>query len=417
MVKNRQFDSMIRQRIEMEVFYMSKCHEENLKSNQHRSLAHQMVRRYSLRSILAAALILALASGAALATIRWNSRQLITYIDEKGQEHVNEALVEMSQPIAQVFEGQSLRVNMIDAICDGRSLVLTWSLENKQEEGDLFLLLENTGELFNQGLYSQTSEVFISPGEIISSGVSTIIDAPLEEESVLISFSYAVLEPLGEIVEVDGLDWSEPAIVEEAYMRNIDELNAQGKLVIAPDGSVQLGSYYPENYEESSYSGFLIAAGKMKHIETVDVAFSIKNNAQVINLLPDGMPVEKDNGDYILRVTKAELSTDCATFNIERVSANEDAVEHLKTNNSDKLGPFWEFDFPDEENSNWYVSLSGVYHDPVAAAENTWVWAYELYLTPLQRMPESITVVPRRENPETGEMTPYPDEAIALKVP
>jgi hypothetical protein len=41
---------------------------------------------------------------------------------------VNEELVSLAQPVTQTFEGDALRINMADAIYDGRSLILTWTL-------------------------------------------------------------------------------------------------------------------------------------------------------------------------------------------------------------------------------------------------------------------------------------------------
>lgn len=47
-----------------------------------------------------------------------------------------------------------------------------------------------------------------------------------------------------------------------------------------------------------------------------------------------------------------------------------------------------------------------------------WVWAYEASITELQSMPNTITIMPVRDDPETGESSvPYPEEAIILQVP
>jgi hypothetical protein len=113
--------------------------------------------------------------------------------------------------------------------------------------------------------------------------------------SLPVDFSYVVLKPKGEVVPIGGIDGGapDPDAAYGAYQKQIDDLNAQGKLVVAPDGVIELGSNYPENAAEMSYADLLVAAGKMERIETIRVSFTVEKNAEVTNLLPEGKPVEK----------------------------------------------------------------------------------------------------------------------------
>ena len=413
------------------------------------------VRRIPLRSLLIAALILVLLCGVAVAAITWGSREYLTHTDENGNQHVNEQLADLAQPISKVFEGSALRVEVVDAIFDGRSLVLTWIMRNKQTEGNLYLVMEKSQAdapwLSGQGAQHNVDSLFIHPGEMVSSGITTLFDAPVDSDTLHVAFSYAVLSPIGDVVSIGGLDGVGGTNDEyEAYRQHIDDLNAAGKLVLAPDGVIELGSSIPQNAAEIAYAELLVASGKMERIETVEVSFTVKSNVEVKNLLPDvqpieedngdnvhrvvkserssdgsvfelpgGQPIEKNNGDYILRVTKAELSPNAAIFELERVFESRQAVERYAPFYTKKAGPHWGFSFQDEDNSWWYFNGSGGGPDaPVALPDGTWVWTYEASITELQSMPKTITIIPLRDDPETGAPSiPYPEEAIVLQVP
>ena len=420
---NKQFDAMVRQKILMEDMKMNNQSETRLANSLNRKPIQHTVRRISMRSLLVAALILVLLCGVAVAAITWGSREYLTYTDEEGQTHANETLLELAQPVTKTFEGAALRMDVVDAIFDGRSLVLTWTMQNKQTEGDLYLVMERPeGDepwLGGQGGQLNADGLFVHPGEVVTSGITTLFDSPVDSDTLRVAFSYAVLAPTGEVVSIGGLNGDGGTNDDDAYRRRIDDLNAEGKLVLAPDGVIELGGSIPENAAEVAYAELLVAAGKMERVETVEVAFTVENNAEVKNLLPDSSPIEKDNGDYILRVIKAELSPNTATFELERVFESREAAERYSSYYTQKAGPNWSFDFQNEDNSMWYFSGSGGGSDaPVALPDGTWVWTYEFNITQLQSMPKTITIIPLRDDPETGVLNiPYPEEAIVLQVP
>ena len=434
---------------------MSNQSEARLAYRLRRRPIQQTARRISLRSLLIAGLILALLCGVAVAAITWGSREYLTYTDEEGNQHVNEPLADLAQSISKTFEGSALRIDVVDAIFDSRSLILTWTMQNKQADRDIYLVLERPqGDepwISGQGSQHNVDGLFIHPGEVVLSGITTLFDSPVDKDTLRVAFSYAVLSPTGEVVTMGGLDGVDGTNDEyETYRQRIDDLNAEGKLVLAPDGVIELGSGIPETAAGMAYAEMLVAAGKMERIETVEVSFTVESNADVKNLLPDdqpieedggdnvhrmvksefspnaavfelpgGQPIEKDNGDYILRVVKAELSPNAAIFELERVFANREAAKRYAPYYTKKAGPNWGFDFQDEDNSWWFFTGSGGGPDaPVALADGTWVWAFEYSITELQSMPKTITIIPLRDDPETGAFDiPYPEEAIVLQVP
>lgn len=422
---NKQFDAMVRRQIEMEDIQMSDFSEYKLSQSLQKPSTRRTVRRFSARSLVLAALILALLCGAAVAAISWSSREFLSYTDKSGQEHANDALISLAQPVGKTFEGSTLRIDMVDAIFDGRSLIMAWTMQNKQSEGDVYLLLEqsqtSSAGLFGQGSRRGADEIFISPGEVISSGMSTLFDSPVDADTFHVAFTYSVLAPKGDVVSIGALSGDEPDgdAAYEAYAKQINDLNAQGKLVLAPDGVIELGNNFPENAEGMTRTELLVAAGKMELLETVEVSFTIDRNADVKNLLPSDKPIEQDNGDYILRVVKAELSANSATFELERVFQSQEAAERFAPYYTEKLGPYWGFAFEDETKSDWFFNGGGTNIGvPEARKDGTWVWTYEASLTQLQSTPKSITIIPLRDDTETGEFNiPYPQEAIVLQVP
>ena len=405
---------------------------ENRLANNLKKKPDQHTARYvSLRTLLIAACILAVLCGVAYAAITWNSREYLTYTDEQGQTHINKELISLAQPILKTFEGDALRVDIVDAIFDGRSLILTWIMQNKQAEGDIYLLLEKSEDyslnLFGQGDERSTTEVFISPGETVCSGKTTILQEPLDTDTLRITFSYSVLKPLGEVVPIDGIyydDELDPQEQHDEYIRHIDELIAQGMLPVAPDNIIELGSNYPENGDKMTYAETLIAAGMMELIETVDVSFFIERNAVIQDLLPGGMPIEKDNSDYILRVVSAEITPHMVAIDLERVFQSQEAVERFAPyysfySDSEEHGLLWDFDFVDETDSQRFINRYGLMTDhPTALPDGTWVWPCE-YKMEVQHKPQVIKIIPQREDPEsdTFNMISYPEEAIVLQVP
>lgn len=419
---NRQFDDLVRRRIQTEEMKMNHRSEEKLAQDMWTPKARRAVRRISARSLVLATVILALLCGVALAAVTWNSREYLTYTDKTGKVQANEALISLAQPVGRVYEGESLRVEVVDAIYDGRSLVLTWTLQSKRAEGDIYLLVENGRKggdaLLGQGGTMGMDEIFLAPGETVNSGLTTLFEDTVDLDACEVSFIYTVLAPKGEAVPMAYPHDLEGDAFTQAYQDEVNRINAEGNLALAPDGVIELGDLYPENPGDMTRSEILVAAGKMDLLETVDVHFTVMRNSDSYSLLPDGKPIEQDNGDYILRVNKADISPNSATFELERVFKTKEAAEKYAAYYSEKLGPFWGFDFQDETNSLWYANGGGgsTMEVPEEQPDGTWVWNYNASMTQLYSQPRAITILPLRDDLETGEYNiPYPEEAVALK--
>lgn len=420
---------------------MSKLSETRLVQALQQPEVKQTARRLTMRTVVLAALLLALLCGAAVAAVTWSSREYLTRVNEDGTTEVNETLLEYVQPVGKVFENDAIKVDVVDAIFDGHALVLTWTTQNKtQDEVYLLCDVRVNGTWAGQGSYAKVDELFLKPGEVVSSGLSARVDEAPEKgqdnhqlaETCDVNLAFTLMKPNGEVVEMqmdltgDETQAEYDRIAKE-YTAKIDSLIEEGKVVIEPDGVIVMGSKYPPYEEGMTRADTYTASGLLTETGSLDVAITVEKNAEVKSALVDGKPIEKDNGDYTLRVLKADLTPNSATFLLERIFPNKEAAEKYANFYRIKHGPFWGFDFVDEEGDIWWAGNGGggsTMEEPMEQADGTWVWDYEASMTDILRMPTEITIVPYRDNPDMdveGEYNPddmhieYPDEAVRLE--
>lgn len=423
-MKNRPFDEAVLRRIQGENLSIRQEIEMKIRKDvqMKRTLSAQQAIRRPMRMAILIAAVLLLIFGAALATVHWSSRSLITHQDEQGQEQVNEVLLQHVQPIGQSFQGTALDIDVVDAIFDGNALVLAWTLTNRGEEPVyLYCDIQVNDDHPDMGSYSAVDEVFVHPGETLESGFSARVDGSAygaSTEGCDVRMQFTAFASNGEVVQIGAMEGEGADDDFVAYNAHINTLIAEGKVPIAPDGVIEMGDNAP--YAPGmTRAECLEASGLMRKVDTVDAAFSIARNAEVKSALPEGTPVEQDNGGYLLRVTQADLTPNAATFRLERVFADQAAVDQFSAYYSEKLGPYWGFSFLDETGDIWWSSNSGGGSDtdaPEAQADGRcWVWGYTAVMTNLERMPQTITIVPYRDDVETGETNvAFPEEALTL---
>lgn len=400
---------------------MNRQSENRMRQGFNRPALRPAHRRLTLRTALLAMLVIGLLCGVAVAAITWGSREYLSHTEPDGTTHLNEELAAYAQPVGRAFQSECMDVKLIDAIYDGRSIVLTWTMQSLLDTREGYLLCDIlvNGEYMGQGSLGNVDELFIKPGEIIESGISVRVDEKEEGDTCEVSMKFSLLTPNGELVEIGAMDGEGTATDYANYQARIDELNEQGKVVIAPDGVIELGYKSPAYEEGMTRADILAASGVMDLADELECGFTMDNNAESLSALPDGQPIEKDNGTYILRVIKAEMTPNSATFALERVFADEAAAKAFSAYYSEKLGPYWGFSFRDEDmdGDTWWADNSGGSGPdaPEPQTDGTWVWPYEATMVGINWTPKTITVVPYRDNPETGEYSvPHPDEGVTL---
>ncbi len=363
------------------------------------------VKKMKWQPLLIGLMIVALC-GAALAAA-WGSRELITHTDMNGKTSVNEAMVELITPIGKTFENDQLKVEMVDAIFDGSSLVAAWTMTNKTQE-DLYLLCDilMNGNYGGAGMRSRVDELFIKPGETIQSGFSCRTDdivfgLPGNEatpaDTCAVSMKFAAFAAKGEVVAFE-IPMGEDG-VSVSYTEAVDAIIEAGNVPIAPDGVIEFGSHYPKAPENATRADLLEASGMMERRSDLAVEFEMEQSVKTLSGLPDGKPVEQQNDGYTLRITRADITPNTATFTLERVFADEAAANAFaKYFETDHGNPcWWVFRFLDEQGSGDWTGNSGGGTDterPIKQDDGTYVWNYRASMTDIIRIPKTITIIP-----------------------
>lgn len=415
---NKQFDALVRHQIDKEAMTMSKYSDNRLRQALQNPEAKATRRRFTARTLVVAVLILGLLCGVALAAVNWSSREFLTYQDDDGVTHVNEELLGHVQPIGQHFAGKTTKLDIVDAMYDGASLVMTWTIENGYTQPVYVLARELTagGEWLSQGSQQASSEIFLDPGEASTSGASSLLEGQPSADACEVRMTYDILRPLGELVEIGALDGGGTEADYDAYIARIDALVAEGKLPLAPDGIIELGT--GEDYSvDKSYADRLIDAGLMERVDEVSATFTVPRSAGVHVAQPaSGSVLEKDNGGYTLRVVKAEMTQNAINIAVERVFPDKAALDVYSAYYGVKMGPMWGFQFLDEHGTTDYTHNSGgSYGEPQEMDDGSWLWPFEATMTNLQYRPMSLTIVPVRDDLETGAYdVPYPEEGLTI---
>lgn len=115
-MKTHDFDRRMRVLAGQEVFAMSKESENRLRQALHSPQIRPAARRLSLRAVLVTALILALCGGIAVAATVWGSEMLLRQPEGKTVLPVNESV-----------QSEALKLEIIDAVFDGKAIALAWT--------------------------------------------------------------------------------------------------------------------------------------------------------------------------------------------------------------------------------------------------------------------------------------------------
>ncbi len=406
-MRNKEFDEYILRRIQTEHVSMKKETEmhtqRKIQENQRKKTS---ALRHPLRVAVVVLVALLCVAGTVFATLQWNSRDVITHTDRDGQEYINEALATHAQPIAQFFYSETLAVDIIDAIFDGKTMVLAWTLTNTSEK-ELYLLCETLANDNPPGIgYSnRTNEVLVQPGETVEAGFSAEVEGDAAECTVRMRFIAMI--PQGEVVAIGGI--SEDTDIDD-YHDHIETLIEEGKVPMEPDGMIATGAYRGD--PEKSITENLEGSGLMRKTDELVAEFTVGNN--VPHQPFTWQATENDNGEYILRVAQADIFLNSAIFRLEMVFDDRDAAE-----NFDYDGTGLRFDFLDgaDDPYHWYNIASGDFDDaPEEQVDGTWTLGFTWEMTNLTRVPTAITIIPQRKDPENPiRLNSFPDERVKIR--
>lgn len=373
-------------------------------------------------------LIILLLCGAAVAAVTWDVKSALTWKDDTGTEIYNEALIQHAQPVNRVYEGDLIRVEVVDAIYDSRSLVVAWTVTNKSKEDTLYLLAAQPEDsiAWDGGAGSLGgSDVFVRPGGTIRGMMDRRIYDGTAEGDVHVGIRYIALKATADIVflnhpevskMVDGVLVHADDLTEQmlAYEKAINEAHDAGKMVVeyfgeesdellTLHGSFWDPSYYeyfeqvdPEEVKGLPYSQVdaMVHTGKFETGETLDIAFDLQVTNQVKSLLPDGKPVEKVYDDYTMRVTVAEVTPNTMEIVAETIFDDE-ATGRAYTEIHGRSRGMGIYGF-DENGEYTLISngAQGTMGDLEEREDGKWVRSYYISHVEVMRMPTEITICP-----------------------
>ena len=157
-------------------------------------------------------------------------------------------------------------------------------------------------------------------------------------QECVVDMAFSALLPTGEVVDIDGIAADAGEAGAQDYLDRIDRLIAEGKVPVAGDGYIEMGSAN-QTATGATYAEQLVNAGLAEAAEGLEVSLTLKPTVQTVSALPDGQPVEQAFKHYTLRVTRCELTPLTVEVQLERVFADKAALEAYAPYYSEKMGP------------------------------------------------------------------------------
>lgn len=364
----------------------------------------------------AAALLLALLlpiAGVALAEEdgAWDTRAYLAYC---GQGE-NDLLLSLIQPIDRTYESATITAYVPDVVFDGHVVTMALTITNKADEPLLLVYDEDFGDAnnFMTGSYNVDQRV-LQPGETRNCGIDAEISssslheygdgaAPMPTCEVKPRFTTYRLT--GELITIESSDYAE----HEAANDYGEAQAALGNVVINEWGDVQGANVVWQGGLTRTES--LDTSGLFAEPTSLNIALTVKNNAQSVSLLPDGEPVEQEMDGFVLRVSRADMTPNALILDIEKVFTEQEAAEAYGAD-----GRMMGFAVLDETNGHGWCSSSGGNVDNDMPAQNAlgeWILGYRYMMMNINRIPQRLRLVPVDVDMTGVE---YPDGGITLVV-
>lgn len=372
------------------------------------------------RCLMMLLLALSLLRFAATAEGSWDSRAYLTPAQGAHETAANEGLLAYVQPIDGAFVGDMFRVDMIDALYDGYTLVMTWTVTNTSDAPLLLLCDPDFGDagLGSVGMRGVDEEI-VYPGGVMHSGMTAQVSrgelfaygealSPLEACEVHLQYTAYALQ--GEVADVP-----EEVAGGHEFASHWADRQIQAGIITDVDDPYDViwrgGMTRTESVETS---------GLFARADALDISLDVACNAETISLLPDGKPVEQQNGDYTLRLLRANLAPNTLVVDLDIVFATEEAARpYLEAEEPSRST--WSFSMRDETGGEWWSNQHGYSPDgyaPALSEDGEWVWHHRLVASEIARMPLAVTLQPQRSHvplPEDFEIAP--EVGITLAVP
>lgn len=342
-----------------------------------------MKQRGKITTILAAALIVALLSAAAVAGFQG---RLIDMFKDPETETANDAIADGIQTLSETYEGATVRCTVQEALYDaqGGTFALSWALDNLTGEDNLYVVCDSTkfdGERGAWRSMSFVSEFMLPQGAT----VSTLVGELPENRSNHCELSISVLRAVGPYeIEEDG--WIE----------------VEGLDLGAEEDSIL-------------YSDALVASGSFEIADRFTLKFDLDDEKLGDTTRHLASPDAYVFDDYEICIPSAEITATAAHIVVEYIT-DEPVVDGGKG-----VGPAYEIDFalPDS-NSWWSGNAGGTYKDPVQLDDGRWKNVYDYHAIELFTHPDTLVLTLSTFEIEDGSFdiqkpVTHLEDAITLK--
>lgn len=273
-------------------------------------------RRLSSGLVLAIVLMLLL-TGVAIAALNWGSLDFMRYTTPEGFEGTNEEAFDLLQPVGQTFRGDAMEVTIVDALYDGRSLIMGWTVKNTHPTEPLFLLHQPwlNGQFDGAGHAKDDSDLFIQPGETITSGrnISLSQSDNMDAETCEVLMDFALLRPTGPLVERVHVDAS--GNITELSETEVEEHLQAGDVVVDNGRHPVIGSRWPDVYDTNVE--LYEKSGLFTLEDTLQCRFTVTKNVEKRVGIPMGGRTEANMGLFTVRLLSAEITPLTATIATE----------------------------------------------------------------------------------------------------
>lgn len=327
-------------------------------------------------SAVAVVLIILLIAGVALAAAHFGVLDFISYPDQDGNMRFNEALIPHVQPIAQTLDGEAVSVTIHDAICDGTTMTLAWTVQNKLPDRDVFIFwhaaIDNPS--YRAGNYTP-NEFILEGGQTREGGIFVSLVPFVEGSTLHVDVSFTVLEMEREITFA-------------------------GDYIQLP---------YENYLEGESKVDALVRMGYMRQLDTFMLPLELDVTSDITDILTRADKTEVVLEDYRMTLAAIECApttlqyTVCFTFESEE--RMNDFLEERRS-----MG-FWPIT---GEEDQWFGFAETTFPDAPVEANGEWALYYVCDVTEILRMPDAIDIVPF--DILTNEVY-HPEERFHVSIP
>lgn len=376
--------------------------------------------RRKLSTTLALVLVmLAMLAGIAFAAIHWGSREMITYTDADGVTHVNESLLPIIQTVGETFENDVLKIDVIDAIYDGRSVILSWLATNKSAQ-DIYLLQWSTfnGEGGGAGSGWNDSYLILPAGETIECGFTTDLS---QNERVDEALCETMMRFTPFLIDKPLLQrrYTDPETNMGMWMDD-EEVTAQiaaGNIVFDYDHPV-LGTYVPDD-PDMRYEDMIVDAGAMEMLDELEAHFTLAINVEILKGRVEGQQV-LDGGDHTLRLLEAAVTPNTVVIRVERTFPDRETAMRYATPYQGASGSEgWALYFLDAQGNDFIVGNCGYWpltNEPQEQPDGTWTWAYEGSAVDIIPPPDTCYIVSGVFGlADVEDFVPVPEESLVVR--